>query len=170
MSKAKNRLWLSYTASAGVNGGIPSSAIDRLRELFTVDEQTDVGGGMVPSHPQAGLAMLAKEMRRLADTGSSSKSRGGLYAWFKASPEYRSAVDSMEKALFFSPHVEPFGRDMARLLYGSGMQGSATRFETFNSCPFRHFMRFGMRAYVREEFKERSADKGVFTMNRSMAL
>ncbi len=162
LSKAKNRLWLSYTASAGVNGGIPSSAIDRIRELFTVDEQTDVGGGMVPSHPQAGLAMLAKEMRRLADTGSSSKSRGGLYAWFKASPEYRSAVDSMEKALFFSPHVEPFGRDMARLLYGSGMQGSATRFETFNSCPFRHFMRFGMRAYVREEFKERSADKGVF--------
>lgn len=162
LSKAKERLWLSYTASAGVNGGIPSSVIDRLRELFTIDEQTDVGGGMVPSHPQAGLAMLAKEMRRLADTGSSMESCRGLYAWFKASPKYRSAVNDMEKALFFSPYVEPFGRDMARLMYGSGMQGSATRFETFNSCPFRHFMRFGMRAYMREEFKERSADKGVF--------
>ncbi len=162
LSKAKDRLWLSYTASSGVNGGIPSLMIDRLRELFTIDEQTDIGGGMVPSHPQAGLAMLAKEMRSLADTGSSSKNCRGLYAWFKASPKYQSAVNSMERALFFSPYIEPFGRDMSRLLYGSGMQGSATRFETFNSCPFRHFMRFGMRAYMREEFKERSADKGVF--------
>ena len=162
LSKAKDRLWLSYTASAEVNGGIPSSTIDRLRELFTIDEQTDVDGGMVPSHPQAGLAILAREMRRLADTGSSSKSCRGLYAWFRASGQYRSVVNSMEKALFFSPYVRPFGRDMARLLYGSGMQGSATRFETFNSCPFKHFMRFGIRAYMREEFKERSADKGVF--------
>jgi ATP-dependent helicase/nuclease subunit B len=54
------------------------------------------------------------------------------------------------------------GREAALTLYGKSVPMSASRLESFNTCPFLHFVRYGLGAEDVQEFTERAVDLGAF--------
>ena len=85
-----------------------------------------------------------------------------LYGYYAAQPDHAKTLAGLEQALFPTLSPAPFGYDLALQLYGAAPGGGATRLEAYNTCPFRHFVQYGLRAQPRREYKERRADEGAF--------
>lgn len=162
LSKASEHLYISYAMSAGSEAAAQSPIVDRLRELFPgLVPDTDLSP-RPPESPEGGLNELARGLRALADTGRPEEGLPELYAYYAGRPMYKEELDRLESALYYRCSPEPFGRELALKLYGDALYGSATRLERYNACPFRHFVRYGLRAEERREYKERRADEGAF--------
>ena len=162
MCKAKEQLFLSYTPGGGDRGLPRSSVLDKLTEIFPDIVTVSSAEGLQPYHKEAGFNALIGAMRSLIDNSCETADGKALYSWFRKDERSSGLLERAEKAMHFKASPPPFGKELARLAYGTRMTGSATRLETFNSCAFKHFMRFAVSAYPRREFKERKADVGTF--------
>lgn len=162
LSKPCDFLYLSYTMRAGAEAALPAAMIDRIRDLFPdIPEESQ----LFPPPPQSvagALDALASGLRSYVDTGIEPPDLAALYGWFASRPNYRRELLRLEQALFPSLSPEPFGYGLALRLYGDAPSGGATRLETYNCCPFRHFVQYGLAAQPRKEYKERKADEGAF--------
>lgn len=163
ISKPTELLSLSYPMTVDASPAPACALIDRMKALFpTLVEQTDVNAPFSPVLPEGAFLPLTHMLRRFADTGAPEKELPPLYAWFTKSDAFSSRLSGVEQALFFNTSPELFGRQLALALYGADAAGSATRFEEFNACPFRHFAKYGLRILPRKEYKERSLEEGTF--------
>ncbi|MBD5009959.1 hypothetical protein GUF47_05760, partial [Xanthomonas citri pv. citri] len=63
-------------------------------------------------------------------------------------------------SLFFRNEVKQLERSVSRQLYGERIQGSVSRMETFNACPFSHFASHGLHLKERQFFKLEAPDIG----------
>lgn len=163
VTKPKKLLYLSYSLSGA--DGAPCALVDRIRELFPdVVPETDITPGF-PVSPASALRRLAAGLRAGADAGKMPLDAAAIYAAFAARDAcegYLPRLETIERALFHNASPEPFGRELASLLYGAPLRGSASRLEAFNACPFRHFARYGLRLEPRREYRERKLEEGVF--------
>ena len=50
--------------------------------------------------------------------------------------------------------------DTAKDLYGNAIEASITRFEKYATCPYSHFLKYGLRLKEREEYEVDPADRG----------
>lgn len=161
-TKPRKLLYLSYSLTGA--DAAPCALIDRIREIFPdIPVESDIMPGP-PATSQSALRRLAALLRAGVDAGEMPKDAAPLYGALAAYPGegYVPRLATIERALFHGVSPEPFGKELARALYGTAMRGSASRLESFNQCPFRHFARYGLRLEPRREYRERSADEGVF--------
>lgn len=162
-AKPRKLLYLSYSLSGA--DGAPCALAERIRALFPdVAIETDVSP-LPPATPESALRRVAAALRSGVDAGELPTDAASLYAALAARPQqegWRERLAVIERALFYGASPEPFGQEIARALYGATPRGSASRLEAFNQCPFRHFARYGLRLEPRREYRERSADEGVF--------
>ncbi|MEA5059699.1 MAG: PD-(D/E)XK nuclease family protein [Candidatus Pelethousia sp.] len=162
LAKPKDLLYLSYTMRAGAEAALPAAIIDRVRALFPdIPEESQLFPPPTRS-PAGGLWALASGLRAFVDTGIAPPSLPALCCWFTGQPAYRNELSRLETALYPSLSPEPFGYGLALRLYGGAPSGGATRLETYNRCPFRHFVQYGLAAQPRKTFTERRADEGAF--------
>ena len=164
LTKAKDKLWLSYTPGSGDDKLPASSVLDGVRTIFKngIIERNSIRDESTPNHTEAAARKLVFGLRRLADTGTADGDLAALYRWYASNEKYKDMMAMVENALFFRVSEEPFGSELAAELYGKSMRGSASRLETYNACPFKHFMSYGLRLRPREEFTERKTDEGKF--------
>ena len=155
-------LYLSYPLGAGAEAAIPCSLIDRILTMFPeIKTGTDLAPAPLRS-AESGFSRLVSGLRAGVDEGALSEETRTLYAAFASAPEYAARLAQAEAALFHRASPEPFGQELAAALYGAPLSGSATRLETFNACPFKHFARYGLRIDAPREYRERRADEGAF--------
>lgn len=106
----------------------------------------------------------------------------GVYDYF-----YRTRPEQLQQALREKDYNLEIPPDQARALYGNA-RVSPTRLETYYSCPFRQFVRYGLQPLVRpiyridklgtgemlhrilEEFSKRMMSEGKLEEDRAMAL
>lgn len=161
VAKPRDLLYLSYTLQSGAEAALPAALVDRVRALFPdIPEESQ----LFPPPPRSaagGLDSLARGLRAFADTGEAPPGLEALYRHFSA-PAYKAALAGLEEALFPALSPEPFGYGLALRLYGDAPGGGATRLETYNRCPFRHFVQYGLSIRPRKEYKERRSDEGAF--------
>ncbi|MDR0840894.1 MAG: PD-(D/E)XK nuclease family protein [Christensenellaceae bacterium] len=162
LSKPKDLLYISYTLHAGADAGLPAAVVDRIHALFPFVQEDSALAPRMPHSPYGGLGALARDLRAYVDTGLEPAGLAPLYGWFAGQAAYLPEVERMERALYHTSSPEPFGYELAQKLYGQSLGGSATRLETYNRCPFRHFVQYGLKAQPRREYKERRADEGAF--------
>lgn len=162
LAKPRDLLYLSYTMRAGAEAALPAAMIDRIRSLFPDILEESQLFPLPPVSPAGGLWALAFGLRAFVDTGLAPPELAPLYGWFAARPDDRGELARLETALYPSLSPEPFGYGLALRLYGNAPSGGATRLETYNRCPFRHFVQYGLCAQPRREYKERRADEGAF--------
>lgn len=167
LSMATESVAFSYPVSVPTAGEDASAAPCRLvgtiRRIFPKLELCDLTAKPGPrSSEKLAFAALARHLRRLVDTGEEDPELALLYAYFSRSPEYRARLRSMCAELEYSAEVGAFGHELAVKLYGSSLYGSASRLETFNRCPFMHFMRYGLDAKERREHSQKVTDRGTF--------
>lgn len=167
LSKATERVIFSYPAalagSAEEVSALPCRLIGTIREIFPdiPTEDLTVSRG-TRSNEKLAFASLGKRLRAMLDSGKPDDEASKLWAYFSAKPEYRDELRKLTAACFGEEEVRPFGKDLARRLYGSSIYGSASRLEDFNKCPFLHFARYGLAAKPRRERSMLNTDKGTF--------
>ncbi len=141
-------LWLSrplYAADGGETR--PSFVTERVSKLFgTAEEPGDLTQARAAS-PRTAFELAA---------GGSAEA----LSWFAASPEAADALARLRGAAELARGR--LGPDGVRALYGERTRFTASRIDTFASCHFQYFLRYGLRAKPRESAGFHPPERGTF--------
>ncbi len=138
----------------------PSSLVREIWTLFPDMEEesgpweeTDTLGSR-----QAALRLLARSF------GENDPVWPPLYAFLRErdEEEIRAGLARIEAGASYRFEPARLSAEAAKALFGSVLSGSVTRLENFASCPYRHFLRYGLSLNEREEFSWESVDHGNF--------
>ena len=168
LSKASEELVFSYPVSIAGAGAmdraaVPCRLLQTVKRIFPLIPCFD--GVFAPrerSSAELSLLSLSRSLRRVIDTGTDDPEAAEYAAWFRKEPAYRAFFERLTLDCFGQREAPPLGAELAGKLYGRTLYGSASRLESFNGCPFRHFMQYGLSAKEREERKEKNTDLGSF--------
>lgn len=164
LTKTSEYLYLSYAYGDAGGELAPSPLVERLKAICpTCRIKTDIErSDALPDCAAEALTLAAADLRRLRDEGKCTNRLPALIEWLTGREETRPLTERilLESAARFEPAT--IGRDSAIRLYGACVPMSASRLESFNNCPFQHFIRYGLCAEETREFTERAADLGAF--------
>ena len=163
ISAASEYLYISYPqVSAGGEKILPAPLLMRLQKML--GEKPFISDSDINcKYALHTMDSVAAALRRYADTGMMSEDMGKHITQFMHSTEHADECERLCDAVFFDPSPESIGSETAGILYGKErLEGSVSRLETFNKCPFSHFMTYGLRARERKEFSAESSDDGSF--------
>lgn len=155
-SAPSERLILSYAQTNGEQLQ-PSPLIARMHELFDLKETEAAGwiGGLLRN----AVWLAQGELRNLAD-GYAGKEKQNL-ARLLAREDTKEQMLLYEQFAARTNGAERLRPDVAAGLYSLGT-ASTSRFEAYYSCPFRHYVLFGLRAEVPRESSIAGVDIGNF--------
>ena len=175
VSLAREELVISCSG-ARPSGGVmtPSSAFNRLSEMIRETNPENVTGGLMktdirPFAPAFALEMLAVKLREGKDSktgflqGESPENAqwenalGSLYQ----SEEWKKKVESILMGLHVAVPAARITPEQARRLYTThGM--TISRVETFASCPYRHFLQYGLGLCPTGNYTFQRNEQGTF--------
>lgn len=169
MTKPSEKLYLSYSRVDGEGKSIrPSYLIDVLKKLFPtikvdmpqmmpLEEQLET--------PSEGLSLLADLLRRYAEGNQKNQELfdelfGTLYMIYSQIPEFTKRKENLKKASFYRYEHNPLAKEVAKNLYGATLENSVTRLETYASCAYEHFLKYGLSLKEQEEYTFENVDMG----------
>ncbi|MDW7672175.1 MAG: PD-(D/E)XK nuclease family protein [Bacillota bacterium] len=167
LSRPKDYLWLSYS-QASIEGETrrPSVLLDRIRKIFPgVSYKNDLfiredEEFHLLHRPGYSYLKLASKLRELAEGKPVSDQWVQLFYWFQNQEQWRTDCEKMITALFYQHQPFNLNRRRAEGLFGSRYQGSVSRLEQYNRCPFAHFVRFGLLPTPRKKQEIMAPDMG----------
>ena len=153
----KERLYLSYPRA--VRNGKSGKASPYLKELFPLfsdlktiyseREKLPIYNGKraleelveeLPKQCTGKSLFLQKE--EILHRFKTESFRLLQYLWNRE--EYREEVERILKGIFFENTEESITKEMSLALYGEILKGSVSRMEVFYSCPYAHFLQYGL--------------------------
>ncbi len=151
-------LYLTYSAASasGEQTG-PSSVLEDLDELIPgrkLDIQKADKGSIWKSEAER---LMADRLRELAHSGRFVSDQ--VMDFFAENDP--ALLRKMVSGALFSNVQTPLDERVALDLYGDVLKGSVSRYESFYSCPYRHFLNYGMHLEKRREYKVEAADLGT---------
>lgn len=169
MTKPSEKLYLSYSRVDGEGKAVrPSYLIDILRKLYPdvtvsvpqfmpLEEQLET--------PQEGLSVLADLLRKYAEGYPDGRDHQKhllktLCTIYSQLPEYVKNREKLEEASFYRYEHHPLAREVAAGLYGTILESSVTRLETYASCAYEHFLKYGLSLKEQEEYTFENVDMG----------
>ncbi len=137
---ASRALYISWPGTAGGEDKEPSELVAEVQGVFP---------GLTPlgELPEALLsnAQEAAFSRMAARWQEDSPQAAALRLFVREAPDYAGRLAALERAAGGRPQrlKEP---EMIKSAYGQGLWLSPTQVETFYSCPFKYFCRYGLNA------------------------
>ena len=159
MTKPSKRLEVTWAARSGSGGKLrPSSLAERLMTMFPYGEADQQQEEKYPASAGEAVLALAEGLRQ----GETEKENQifELYASFLSRPEYQELVRRMGEASTHVYEEKGIGREAARALYGTILQGSVTRLEQYGACAYAHFLKYGLELLKRQEYEVGAVDMG----------
>ncbi len=156
VTKPKEMLYISCQTSGEA---LPSSVFERILAVFPSLKIESTLRDSIPADAEGGFMRLCGAMRTYAD-GASESPDPALYAWYAKNDAYAQRLSRVENAAFQKGGAAKLKGETAKALYQTG--GSASRLESFNSCAFKHFARYGLKLEARREYGEKRTDEGNF--------
>ena len=126
----KDGRYPGFVVKAGLNAGAVVSPADALQQLAEIAAAEDTSY----------LRELARQLLRNDET--------------------KEAAGKILRAAFRRYGGDRLSREAAKRLYEEKLYGSVTRLESYERCPFQHFLRYGLRLKEREEFDVEAMDIG----------
>jgi ATP-dependent helicase/nuclease subunit B len=164
LTKAKEQLYISYSKSTTEGKSLRSSyLINEIRKLFPKIKVQDTE--YLPLDKQemstkVALGFLAEGLANRGYTFSDS--------WKELYSSYLNARDVDQKKLegvidssFFRNKREKISEASIKELYGDLNQVSVSRMERFVTCPYQHFLTYGLKVREIQEYGFESVDFGV---------
>lgn len=162
MTKPSHKLYLSYSRqNAQGEPMTPSFLIGSVQKLFPgleISHMAEEPDWKLES-PQSALDYLADGFRRILDEEPSGKWRE-LLAWYSSQEEWKDRLQLFIEGAFQSKHQDEVGRSVARALYGTTLENSATRLELFAQCACAHFLSYGLELKERPAYEFNAMDMG----------
>ena len=171
---AGETLTVSWASSDADGRGLqPSPAVRKLQALFP-EAETKLAGRedreseedflSELSAPQEGLLFAAERIREAVSDEKREALSGAAYTLSKLlllEEETKDAMDKVLRAAVFRYEPERLTEDTAARLFGTSVQESVSRLERFSSCPFLHFLDYGLKLEERPEYTVETADLGT---------
>ncbi len=166
-TKPTERLYLSYSRQGSDGKALrPAYLIDSLKKSFP---------GLQVSRPQnmpaleqvlcetQGRELLSEDLRDYAAGLLPKEREKELFALYRA---YGAAGrvqirQRYEGAAFTRYEDVPLAKEISSMLYGTSLENSVSRLETFAACAYRHFLEYGLALKEREEFGFEAVDLGT---------
>ena len=153
----KERLYLSYPRA--VRNGKSGKASPYLKELFPLFPDLKIIYSEREKLPiyngKRALEELVEELPKQCTGKSLFLQKEEILHRFKTESfrllqylwnreEYREEVERILKGIFFENTEESITKEMSLALYGEILKGSVSRMEVFYSCPYAHFLQYGL--------------------------
>lgn len=153
-TKPNKKLFISYSISSHSGSSLRASTIiDRFKYIFPdlkteshigISEKTELEK-IVSKRPS--IKYISESFRQYLEGKDIDEEWINIYAWHIK----RGDIDgfkSIIEGLFFINQQEYIEEKYSKKLYNLPLRTSVSRIEKFNSCPFMHFMTYGL--YPRE--------------------
>ena len=153
----KERLYLSYPRA--VRNGKSGKASPYLKELFPLFPDLKIIYSEKEKLPiyngKRALEELVEELPKKCTGKSLYLQKEEIVHRFKTESfrllhylwnreEYHEEVEKILKGIFFENTEERITKEMSLALYGEILKGSVSRMEIFYSCPYAHFLQYGL--------------------------
>lgn len=153
----KERLYLSYPRA--LRNGKSGKTSPYLKELFLLFPDLKIiysGKEKLPIYNgKRALEELVEELPKQCTGNSLFLQKEEIVHRFKMESfrllqylwnreEYREEVEKILKGIFFENTEERISKEMSLALYGEILKGSVSRMEVFYSCPYAHFLQYGL--------------------------
>lgn len=166
MTKPSQKLFLSYSRQGSDGKAVrPAYLIDTLKKMFS-DLPTELPQNREFLEqimtPEEGQDYLAEGLRRYAQGDLRPEEEGAFFALYDiyGTKELEKTRDVYTEAAFTRYQGSSLSREVSRLIYGSNLENSVSRLETFAACAYRHFLQYGLTLKEREEYGFQAADLG----------
>lgn len=167
LNSAQEELGLSY-ASEG--GRAPAIILDQVGEIFPslkVLGPRDLEPRDLISRTRPTLTILSRELKKFKEGQEIDPLWLTLLAYYLEAEESQAMARIALSAIEYKNDKEAI-RD-AKSLYRNRLRMSTTRLTSFAQCPFKHFIRYGLRARERKEYAIESAEVGI-VLHETMEL
>ncbi len=165
-------LWLSYPAADREQRALrPSRLIlDIKRILPRVEERSSLITDSEdyiphPTAPEPFFDELVSKLRQRYDGEAIHDGWINVYKWFSKQDGWKEKCERIIRGLAYTNQPGILTRGKAEMLYGKPLFSSVSRMESYASCPFSYFIRYGLRAKERRLFTFEAVDAGSFMHN-----
>ena len=183
LTRASEALWVSYSlADQEGNALPPSPVIGQIKEIFpgmmeitetenslikeendSLPEESSANDGLVQLHtvhPRKALNSLAAQLSRWKKGKNIQPFWWEIYHWFIGDEVWRRQAQQVLYGLFYKNEEKRLGREISRDLYGNPLKVSISRLEKYRSCPFAHFVQYGLKLRERKIYRLEVPDIG----------
>lgn len=169
-TRPSEKLYLSYSLSDEEGKALrPSLFISNIKkrfpflqeELQLLEHQSEDQALSLISTPTSTFKYLVQALRGYVDIGQCFSVWQEAYHWYLQNPDWTEITKEMIDALFYSNLEDGISSKHIPKLYGKPMYSSVSKLETFNECPFKFFVRYGLKAKERRKFEVSIPDIGT---------
>jgi ATP-dependent helicase/nuclease subunit B len=166
----KEALYISYPlANEEGKALIPSTYIKRIRDLFPdrfeyfyVTDPAELSASdqlHFVSNPTTTISYLTSQLQLKKRNYPINDFWWDVYNYY-VKGEWKHEIQKILLSLFYTNQAKKLSTETADELYGDMIQASVSRMELFNSCPFNHFIRYGLKLKDRQIFRLEAPDIG----------
>ncbi len=152
-TRASESIYISYVCAGSKETLPPSYLVNNIRDMFPLRKELPRNASIGEMSEASAFDALLSSMQ----SGEDSARTIALRRYFSDSEAGNAILERVEKYRDFESSSPTLDAKHVNAMYGRIPRGSATRIETYNRCPFMHYVRYGLRSEVRREFRDRPA-------------
>lgn len=179
-NEAREYLFVSYSLSDGEGAALsPAPLIARLKKILpninklniTLDFASENNSEkhltteekLKLPYPKKALSGLISALRKKKEGAKIEDWQADVYNYLSQNEELSEIKNVAISGLFKTGKTENLSANITEKLYvkNGKLRGSVTRFESFNSCPFKHFAQFGLKLQEPDTFDFYAFDLGT---------
>lgn len=159
LTRPTEKLCISYSTEGS---RLRSPLIDEIRQVYpkilfqTIRDRRPID---CLSMPRPTIDKMAKEIKKLIKGEPIDEIWREVLTYYRQDEKMREITESAMDGIFYN-NVKHRIRSADRL-YPSPMKLSTTRLKSFEECPFKHFIRYGLKAKERKEYSIQPAEMGL---------
>ena len=154
-STAEEKLFISYPSSDFDGNNMRKSLIiSKLKRIFPKLEEMEKEQDEILTKN----ITFSKLLNNIEDENWNE-----VYEWYNKN--YKEKLESAIKGLEFTNVPEVLDKEIVKKLYGENLRTSISKLESYRTCPFSYFLKYGLKLSDKEKFNIKPIDTGTFMHN-----
>ena len=154
-STAEEKLFISYPSSDFDGNNMRKSLIiSKLKRIFPKLEEMEKEDDEILTKN----ITFSKLLNNIEDENWNE-----VYEWYNKN--YKEKLESAVKGLEYTNVPEVLDKENVKKLYGENLRTSISKLESYRTCPFSYFLKYGLKLSDKEKFNIKPIDTGTFMHN-----
>ncbi|MBF7096020.1 PD-(D/E)XK nuclease family protein [Alkalibacter mobilis] len=165
LGQVENKIYFSYPlADFEGNSLRPSSFAERIEEIFPeavieADFEEDLD---LISNQEGSFRHMVAYYRKAVDSNEDPSNAywDQVYKWYAENPAWTAITSKITDAMTWENRVPDLTEKQIKNIYGKKLKNSVTGLETYAQCPFKYFVRYGLKPRERKIYEVSIPDMG----------